>query len=63
MAAVETFNWLVSQIWHEPDPETHRYILAQRVALLDIRSEDERARFVAEFVDRLKELKKQKVVS
>jgi hypothetical protein len=63
MAAIETFNWLVHQIWHNPDTETQRFILAQRKALLDIRSEDERTRFVADFVDRLKELKKQKVVS
>ena len=63
MAAVETFNWLVNQIWHKPDPETQRYILAQRMALLDIRSEDERTRFVAEFVDRLKEMKKQRALS
>lgn len=63
MAAIDTYNWLVNQIWHEPDAETQRFILAQRMALLDIRSEDERTRFVAEFVDRLKEMKKQQVLS
>jgi hypothetical protein len=63
MAAIETLNWIVSQIWHEPDTETQRFILAQRIALLDIRSEDERMRFVAEFVDRMKEMKKLRVVS
>ncbi len=58
MAALETYNWLVSQIWRDPNDETKRLILDQRRALLDIRSEDERERFVAEFVDRLKELRK-----
>jgi hypothetical protein len=63
MAAIETFNWLVSQIWSDPDTETKRFILAQRMTLLDLRSEDERTRFVADFVDRLKEMKIQKVFS
>ena len=61
-AAIDTFNWLENPIWPDPDADTKRFILVQLITSPDIRTEDERRRFVAGFVDRLKELKIHKVV-
>jgi hypothetical protein len=63
MASIDTFEWMVAQLWPNPDAEAKRVIEDRRDSLLKIRSEDERQRYVEELFRQLRELKKRKVVS
>jgi hypothetical protein len=58
MAAIDTFDWLVQQVWANPDDETKRLIKERRDFLLRIRSEDERLRYVGEVMQQVREAKK-----
>jgi hypothetical protein len=46
MAAIDTFDWLVSTGLKDPDDELRKFVAAQRACLLTLRNEDERQRFV-----------------
>ncbi len=46
MAAIDTFDWLVSTGLKNPDDELTKFVAAQRACLLTLRNEDERQRFV-----------------
>ncbi|MBM4159757.1 MAG: hypothetical protein FJ217_01530 [Ignavibacteria bacterium] len=60
MSALDTFDWLVHQVWPNPDAETKRFINEQRDRLLKIRNENERVRFVEELMHHVRESKKRK---
>lgn len=63
MAARETFEWLVSQFWPNPDTDARKFIHERRDYLLTIRNENERERFVQELLIQLRELKKKKTTA
>lgn len=50
MAAIDTFDWLVSTGLKNPDDELTKFVVAQRTYLLTLRNEDERQRFVNELM-------------
>lgn len=60
MAALYTFEWLVQQLWSNPDEETRRELDSKRDRLLKIRNENERLRFVEEIMREAREMKKRK---
>ncbi len=60
MAALHTFEWLVQQLWPNPDEETKKELDRKRDRLLKIRNENERLRFVEEIMHEAREMKKRK---
>jgi hypothetical protein len=58
MAAIDTFEWLVGQSWPNPDAEAQRFIREQRDYLLNIRTENERTRYVDGLIVQIREMKK-----
>ena len=56
MAAIDTFDWFVNMTRSSTDEEKRKFIDEQRKYLLDLRSEDERQRFVEAFMKDIKEL-------
>lgn len=60
MAALHTFEWLVQQLWPNPDEETRKELDGKRDRLLKIRNENERLRFVEEIMREAREMKKRK---
>ena len=63
MASIETFEWLFREFWPNPDAEGKRMIDDRRDYLLNIRSEDERRRYIGELIEQLREMKKKKAIS
>jgi hypothetical protein len=63
MAARDTFEWLVSQFWPKPSPEEAKFIHQQRRSLMNIRNENERERFIQDFLAQLRESKKRRMSS
>jgi hypothetical protein len=61
MAAIDTFDWLVQQVWPHPDDETKRVIKERRDLLLRMRNEDGRLRFIDEVMQQVREAKKKRV--
>jgi len=61
MAAIDTFDWLVQQVWPNPDDETKKMIKERRDLLIRLRSEDERLRLIDELMKQVREAKKKKV--
>jgi hypothetical protein len=55
MAALDTFEWYVSELRSEISPELEQYIRSQREYIFTLRSEDERQRFVDEVVQELRQ--------
>jgi hypothetical protein len=55
MAAVDTFEWFIANSVPEPDPGMEKYIRQGREYLLTLRSEDERRRFVDNFLAEVRE--------
>lgn len=60
MAALHTFEWLVQQLWPNPDEETKKELDRKRDRLLKIRNENERLRFVEEIMHEAGEMRKRK---
>jgi hypothetical protein len=50
MAAIDTFEWYLSELQSGISPDLEQYIRSQREYMLTLRSEDERQRFVEEVV-------------
>ncbi|MFQ5798681.1 MAG: hypothetical protein ACE5H0_08315 [Bacteroidota bacterium] len=50
MSAMDTFDWFVSTALKNPDEELKKFIDSQRQYLLTLREEDEKQRFVQEFM-------------
>ncbi len=51
MAAINTFEWYLGEFFPHPDTPTEELLRARRRYLMDIRSEDERKRYVDELVE------------
>ena len=54
MSALDTFQWLVADVFHSPDEPTRKMIDDKRDYLFTLRSEDERQRFVDSLVREFK---------
>jgi len=50
MAATDAFEWYVTSSLRDAPSEIQKYVNEQRAQLLTLRSEDERQRFVEEFI-------------
>ena len=50
MAATDAFEWYVASSLRDAPPEILKNVNEQRAVLLTLRSEDERQRFVEEFI-------------
>jgi len=60
MSALDTFDWLVHQVWPKPDDEARRFISEQRDRFLKIRNENERLRFIEDLMHLVRDSKKRK---
>ena len=61
MSAVESFDWFVSLVIQNSNPEIRDYIKRQREYFLTLRSEDERLRFVEQLIAESKDIKKVRI--
>lgn len=50
MSALDTFDWFVSTAVKNPHDDLKKFIDSQRQYLLNLREEDEKQRFVQEFI-------------
>lgn len=50
MAAIDTFDWYIQPFLSSADEETKKFLMEERKYLLNLRSEDERQRFVEELI-------------
>jgi hypothetical protein len=50
MSAIDTFDWYNAPAWEKLDEETKDLIMRRKRVLMDLRSEDERRRFVIEYI-------------
>jgi len=50
MSAIDTFDWYNARAWGKLDGKTKDFIMRHRRLLMDLRSEDERMRFVFEYI-------------
>ncbi len=50
MSAVDTFEWYLASAAKNASPEVQHYIAGRRQYLFALRSEDERQRFVNDFI-------------
>ena len=50
MAAIDTFDWYSARAWEKLDEKIKDFIMRRRRLLMDLRSEDERKRFVFEYI-------------
>ncbi len=60
MATLHTFEWLVRQLWPNPDEEMKKELDSKRDHLLKIRNENERLRFVEEIMREAREMRKRR---
>ncbi len=60
MSALDTFDWFVSMAVKNPDEELKKFIESQRQYLLALREEDERLRFVHDFMHEVNTLHRSK---
>jgi hypothetical protein len=58
MAAIDTFEWFVQQFYPHPDPAAQEFIRRERQYLIDIRTENERLRYIDELLQRVRESRK-----
>jgi hypothetical protein len=50
MSAIDTFDWYNACAWEKLDEKTKDFIMRHRRLLMDLRSEDERKRFVFDYI-------------
>jgi hypothetical protein len=50
MSAIETFDWYTEKVWNDLNEKTVDFIKKQRRYLMDLRSEDEKKRFVFQYI-------------
>ncbi len=50
MAAIDTFDWYTQKVWNVLDERARDFIKKQRRYLVGLRSEDEKKRFVFEYI-------------
>lgn len=59
MPAVDTFDWYNSHVWKNLDDEAKEFILRHRRILMDLRSEDEKERYVFQYMKEVQERNQQ----
>jgi hypothetical protein len=59
MSAIDTFDWYNARAWEKLDEKTKDFIVGRRRLLVDLRSEDERKRFVFEYMREVYEKNRQ----
>ena len=50
MSAIDTFEWYNARAWEKPDEKTKEFIMRHRRLLMDLRSEDEKSRYVSQYM-------------
>lgn len=50
MSAVDTFDWYTEKVWSDLDEKNKDFIKKQRRYLMGLRSEDEKKRFVFQYI-------------
>jgi hypothetical protein len=55
MSAIDTFDWYNARAWEKLDEKTKDFIMRQRRLLMDLRSEDERRRYVSQYMREVQE--------
>jgi len=59
MSAIDTFEWYTASAWERPDEKTKEFIMLHRRFLMDLRSEDEKRRYVSQYMDEVQERNQQ----
>jgi len=60
MSAIDTFDWFARIGIKRTDEELQKYMLVQRAVLLRLRNEDEKHRFVENFMKEIRAMKAEK---
>lgn len=60
MAAIDTFEWLVRQLWPQTNESTRWLIDEKRKELLALRNENERLLFIENLLQEMREMKRWK---
>ena len=60
MSTIDTFEWYNTHAWKNLDEETKEFIMRHRRFLLDLRSEDEKKRYVSQYMKEVQERNQQK---
>jgi len=55
MSAIDTFEWYNVRSWEKLDEKTKEFIMRHRRALMDLRSEDEKQRYVSQYMKDVQE--------
>jgi hypothetical protein len=55
MSAIDTFEWYNSRVWKNPDGRVKEFIMRHRRLLMDLRSEDEKSRYVSQYMKEVQE--------
>jgi hypothetical protein len=55
MSAIDTFDWYNSRVWKTLDDKAKEFILRHRRILMHMRSEDEKKRYVFQYMREVQE--------
>jgi hypothetical protein len=55
MSAIDTFEWYNLRAWKNPDDRVKEFIMRHRRLLMDLRSEDEKSRYVSQYMKEVQE--------
>jgi hypothetical protein len=61
LSAIDTFEWYNAHAWEKPDERTREFIMRHRRFLMDLRSEDEKKRYVSEYMKIAQERNQQNI--
>ncbi len=53
MSAIDTFDWYTEKVRKDLDEKSRDFLKKQRRYLMDLRSEDERKRFVFQYISEI----------
>ena len=53
MSAIDTFDWYTEKVRKDLDEKSRDFLKKQRRYLMDLRSEDERKRFVFQYISEM----------
>jgi hypothetical protein len=59
MSAIDTFDWYNSCVWKNLDNKVKEFILRHRRFLMDLRSEDEKNRYVFQYMKEVQQKNRQ----
>jgi len=55
MSAIDTFEWYNLRAWKNHDDRVKEFIMRHRRLLMDLRSEDEKSRYVSQYMKEVQE--------